>query len=131
MNGINIKPALQIEAVVQVKEYVVCAHPDSSSPNWRHYRVRAIRFDEGYWGVFGPGGIEGQERLDSAGCWSSPPDDDDERQLWREARRFDEHTALELARAAAPLMECMGKSIAEMVAWEAERVAAEAPEVES
>ncbi len=97
---------------VRAKEYEVNAYPDPDHPDAAHFLIRVIRFDARgddlggrEWGVFDCSGLNGrQTRLGPDGQWSNEPKDTAERQAWRDARRYTEAQALELARAAAPHM---------------------------
>lgn len=94
---------------VKAKEYEVNAYPFPDHRDARHFLIRVIRFhqcdDDREWGVFDYSGLEGRRtRLGPDGLWSHEPEDTVEREAWRDARRFTEEQALELARAAAPHM---------------------------
>jgi hypothetical protein len=99
--------------------YTFCDYPNPKSVNRVLYQIKVFRFGgDGAWGVFDWRGDRGAQ-LGPDGDWSYPPLDDAERAVWRAERRFTEEQAVDLARRAAPTKTYLGKTIADMVAWEA------------
>lgn len=99
--------------------YRFCDYPNPRSVNGVGFTIKVFRYGGGNaWGVFDWRGDRGAQ-LGPDGDWSYPPLDDTHRAKWRAERRFTEEKAVDLARKAAPIKTNMGKTIAEMLAWEA------------
>jgi hypothetical protein len=97
-------------------EFVVSAHPDRESINWDSFAIRVKNCGRYGWGV-----IRWSRCLNRAGDWVNQPDRDDRDDAWFAEHRFDLDTALRMARAAAPHLRANGATLAEVLAFEAER----------
>lgn len=99
---------------VRVTEYTVCALPEDHIDAYLFSITVAYRA-AGRWAV-----LRGQRCLGSDGTWDFEPIPSDRTDEWKALHRFDERTALKLARDAAPKVAVNG--------WTVDRVMAETNE---
>jgi len=100
-------------------EFTICAHPDRESINYSSFIIRVVDCGRYGWGV-----TRYSRCLNADGEWVNQPDRDERDEAWFARHRFDLDTALQLARAAAPHVRCNGSTLAEVLDWEREQVAA-------
>ena len=101
-----------MDVAVQITQYTVSALPES------HMEADIFAITVEYRGADRWAVLRGTRCLAADGTWDFEPNPSSRTKEWRDSHRFDEQTALRLAREAAPKVAVNG--------WTAERVLAEA-----
>ncbi|WFE45319.1 hypothetical protein [Verrucosispora sp. WMMD1129] len=105
-----------MEITTRVTEYTVCALPEDHI-DADIFAITVAYRGHGLWAV-----LRGKRCLDAGGTWWWEPIPSERTDEWKAANRFDEETALRLAREAAPTVVVNG--------WTAESVLAQSKEIE-
>lgn len=114
---------------VQTTGYTVSCLPEGHDDRWT-YSVRVSYRGDGLWSVQCRGQYVDANGQRSPGfSWSGAPDEpatqaemdafDAEQAVWLKAYRFDEETALRLAKRAASTLTYRGRSVADVLAEDA------------
>lgn len=93
-----------------ITEHWICALPENHD-NYRHYLITVEYRGDGMWAV-----CSGRDCLGSDGEWEFEPSPSNRDDDWLATHRFDEQTALRLAKEQAPLMTCNGITVQEALA---------------
>ena len=99
-----------IEATVQRSGYVVSCIPEDNT-NRHHFEISVEYRGRGLWGVFRHGFC-----LAVDGSWDYEPNPSSREDDWLETHRFDEATALELAKEAAKHITTNGFTVEDVLA---------------
>ncbi|GLZ62860.1 hypothetical protein [Micromonospora sp. NBRC 107095] len=91
-----------MEATVRTTEYTVCALPEDHFDAGM-FSITVADRGSGKWAV-----LRGKLCLGADGTWDFEPIPSDRTDEWKAAHRFDEATAIRLAREAAPKLRING-----------------------
>jgi hypothetical protein len=103
-----------VNVTTQVSQYTVCALPDDHI-DADMFTITVARRAPGSWAV-----LRGSRCLGADGSWAFEPIPSERTDEWKATHRFDEETALRLAREAAPNVKVNGWTVEVILAQDRE-----------